>query len=79
MLKISHRQDLGEMKMHPFLIYQDTKFRNAELNRRAEYHRMLVEARQDRHADRKLSARPRRRPGTVLQDLLPAALTGSRR
>ena len=63
--------------MHPFIIYQDTKLRDAELNRRAEYHRMLVEARQDRHADRKLSAR--RRPGTVLQNLLPAALTGSRR
>jgi hypothetical protein len=65
--------------MHPWIVYQDTKLRADDLNRRAEYHRIVADARRERRADSQLSARPRRRPGTVLQRLLPAALTGSRR
>jgi hypothetical protein len=67
------------MKMHPYILYQITKLDVAGLNRRAEIHRIVTDARRDRRADRQLSARPRRRPSAVLQHLLPAVLTGSRR
>jgi hypothetical protein len=63
------------MKMLPYIVYQDTKLRTADLNRRAEINRMVSDARRERRADRQLSART----GSVLQHLLPAALTGSRR
>jgi hypothetical protein len=67
------------MKMHPYILYQITKSDVDEMNRRAEIHRIVSDARRDRRADRQLSARSLRRPGTVLQHLLPAVLTGSRR
>jgi hypothetical protein len=67
------------MKMHPYILYQITRLDVADMNRRAEIHRIVSDARQDRRADRQLSARPRRRPRAVLQRLLPAVLTGSRR
>jgi len=51
--------------MLPYIVYQDTKLRTADLNRRAEIHRMLSEARRERRADRQLSGRRVRRPGTV--------------
>lgn len=61
--------------MLPYIVYQDTRLRTADLNRRAEIHRMISDARQDRRMERQLSARPR----TLVQHLLPAVLTGSRR
>lgn len=61
--------------MHPYIVYETTKLRDDEMNRRAEIHRVVSDARRDRRADRQLSARPR----TVLQRLLPAVLTGTRR
>jgi hypothetical protein len=67
------------MKMHPYILYQITKLDVADMNRRAEIHRIVTDARRDRRGDRQLSARPRRRPSGVLQHLLPAVLTGSRR
>ena len=48
--------------MLPYIVYQDTKIRTADLNRRAEIHRMIVDARRDRRAERQLAARPGRRP-----------------
>ena len=65
--------------MHPYILYQITKIDVADLNRRAEIHRFVSDARRDRRADRQLSASPLRRPSAVLQRLLPALLTGSRR
>jgi hypothetical protein len=65
--------------MHAYLLYQVIRLNDADMNRRAEIHRIVSDARRDRRADRRLSARPLRRPGTVLQHLLPAVLTGSRR
>jgi len=56
--------------MLPYIVYQDTKIRTADLNRRAEIHRMLSDARRERRADRQLSRRLRR-PGTVSS--VPAA------
>jgi len=61
--------------MHGYILYQITKIDVAGLNRRAEIHRMVADARRERRADRQLSGRP----GTVLQHLRPAVLTGSRR
>ena len=61
--------------MHAYILYEFTKLREDEMNRRAETHRIVSDARRDR----RLSARPLRRPGTVLQHLLPAVLTGTRR
>jgi hypothetical protein len=60
------------MKMHPYILYAITKLRDDDMNRRAEIHRAVSDARRDRRADRQLSARP-------LRHLLPAVLTGSRR
>lgn len=65
--------------MHPYIVYQATKLRAADMDRRAEHYRFVADARRERRADRQLSARPRRRPRAVLQRLLPAVLTGSRR
>ena len=65
--------------MHPYILYQITKLDVAGMNRRAEIHRIVSDARRDRRADRQLSARPLRRPSAVLRHLLPAVLTGSRR
>ena len=65
--------------MHPYILYQITNLDVADMNRRAEIHRIVSDARRDRRADRQLSARPLRRPSAVLQRLLPALLTGSRR
>ena len=65
--------------MHPYILYQITKPDVADMNRRAEIHRIVSDARRDRRADRQLSARPLRRPSAVLHRLLPALLTGSRR
>jgi hypothetical protein len=65
--------------MHAYILYQITRLNDADMNRRAEIHRVVSDARRDRRADRQLSARPLRRPSTVLQHLLPAVLTGSRR
>ena len=65
--------------MHPYILYQITKLDVAGMNRRAEIQRIVTDARRDRRADRQLSARPLRRPSAVLQRLLPALLTGSRR
>jgi hypothetical protein len=65
--------------MHAYILYEITRLNDADLNRRAEIHRIVSDARRERRADRQLSGRPRRRPGTVLQHLLPAMLTGSRR
>jgi hypothetical protein len=62
------------MKMHPYIVYQATKVRAADMDRQAEHYRFVADARRERRADRQLSARP----GSVLQRLLPAALTGSR-
>ena len=61
--------------MHPYILYVITKLEADDMNRRAELHRIVSDARRDRRADRQLSARPR----TVLQHLLPAALNGTRR
>ena len=60
--------------MHGYILYQITQQMTDERNRRAEVHRMLADARWQRRADRQLSGRP----GTVLQRLRPAVLTGSR-
>lgn len=79
MLKQATRQHQGEMKMHAYILYEITKVNDADMNRRAEIHRIVSDARRERRADRQLSGRPLRRPGTVLQHLLPAVLTGSRR
>ena len=65
--------------MHGYILYQITRLNDADMNRRAEIHRVVSDARRDRRADRQLSARPLRRPSTVLQHLLPTVLTGSRR
>ena len=65
--------------MHPYIQHQLTQLRVADLHRQAEDHRIARDARQGRRADRRLSAHPFRRPGTVLQHLLPAVLTGSGR
>ena len=51
--------------MLPYIVYQDTKIRTDELNRRAEIHRMISDARRERRANRQLSALRFRRPGTV--------------
>jgi hypothetical protein len=67
------------MKMHPYILYEIHKLDVADRNRRAEIHRIVSDARRERRADRQLSAGPLRRPGTVLQRLLPAVLGGSRR
>ena len=61
--------------MHGYILYQITKQQVDDMNRRAEMHRMVADARRERRADRRLAARP----GTVLQHLRPAVLTGSRR
>ena len=58
--------------MYAYFLYEIDKLNTAEINRRAEIHRMVSDARRERRADRKLSARP-------LRHLLPAVLTGSRR
>jgi hypothetical protein len=60
--------------MHGYILYQITQQMVDEKNRRAEIHRMVTDARRERRADRQLSGRP----GTVLQRLRPAVLTGSR-
>lgn len=65
--------------MHAYILYQIIRLNDADMNRRAEIHRIVRDARRDRRADRQLSARPLRRPSTVLQHLLPTVLTGSRR
>lgn len=57
--------------MLPYIVYQDTKIRTDELNRRAEIHRMISDARRERRANRQLSALRFRRPGTV--PAVPAA------
>jgi hypothetical protein len=63
--------------MHPYIVNQTTKLYADEMNRKAEIHRLVAEARRERRADGQLSSRSsHRRPGTVLQRLLPAALTG---
>jgi hypothetical protein len=67
------------MKMHPYIVYQATKLRAADMDHQAEHYRFVADARRERRADRQLSARPLGRPGTILQHLLPAVLTGSRR
>jgi hypothetical protein len=67
------------MKMHAYILYQITKLNDADMDRRAEHYRFVADARRERRADRQLSARPLGRPGTILQHLLPAVLTGSRR
>ena len=59
--------------MHPDIQQQLAQLRVADMHRQAEDHRI---ARDARHADRQLSARPFHRPGTVLQHLLPRVLTG---
>lgn len=64
--------------MHAYILYEITKLNTADLKRRAEIHRIVSDARRERRADRQLSAHPLR-PGTVIQHLLPAVLTGSRR
>jgi len=61
--------------MHGYILYQITQQMVDDMNRRAEIHRMVADARRERRADRKLAARP----GTVLQHLRPAVVTGSRR
>jgi hypothetical protein len=63
------------MKMHAYILYEITKLNTADMNRRAEIHRIVSDARRERRADRQ----PSGRPGTVLRHLLPAVLTGSRR
>ncbi|HEU5388397.1 MAG TPA: hypothetical protein VFV73_21080 [Streptosporangiaceae bacterium] len=65
--------------MHPYIQYQLTQLRVADMHRQAEDHRIARDARRGRRTDRQLSAHPFRRPGAVLQFLLPAVLTGSRR
>ena len=57
--------------MHGYILYQITKQQVDDMNRRAEMHRMVADARRERRADRRLAARP----GTVLQYLRPAVLT----
>jgi hypothetical protein len=42
--------------MLPYIVYQDTKLRTDELNRRAEIYRMISDARRERRANRQLSA-----------------------
>jgi len=59
--------------MHPYIVNQTTKLYADEMNRKAEIHRLVAEARRDRQLSSRSS---HRRPGTVLQRLLPAALTG---
>jgi hypothetical protein len=58
--------------MYAYFLYEIDKFNTADMNRRAEIHRMVSDARRERRADRQLSAHP-------LRHLLPAVLTGSRR
>ena len=65
--------------MHGYILYQITKQQVDDMYRRAEIHRNLADARRERRADRQRADRPLRRPGTVLQHLRPAVLTGSRR
>ena len=60
--------------MHGYILYQITQQMVDDMNRRAEIHRMVADARRERRADRQVSGRP----GTVLQRLRPAMLTGSR-
>ena len=57
--------------MHGYILYQITKIDVAGLNRRAEIHRMVADARRERRADRQPSALRFRRPGTV--PAVPAA------
>jgi hypothetical protein len=61
--------------MHGYILYQITKQQVDDMNRRAEIHRMVADARRERRSERQLAARP----GTLLQHLRPAVLTGSRR
>jgi hypothetical protein len=63
------------MKMHAYILYEITKLNDAEMNRRAEIHRIVSDARRERRADCQLSAHPLRRPGAVLRHLLPAVRT----
>jgi hypothetical protein len=58
--------------MYAYFLYEIDKLSTADINRRAEIHRMVREARRERRADRQPSAHTLRR-------LLPTALTGSRR
>lgn len=58
--------------MYAYFLYEIDKLNTAEINRRAEIHRMVNDARRERRADRQLSAR-------TLRHLLPAVLTGSHR
>ena len=60
--------------MHGYILYQITQQKVDEMNRRAEIHRIVADARRERRADRQ----PSGRPGTVLQRLRLAVLTGSR-
>ena len=60
--------------MHGYILYQITQQMVDDMNRRAEIHRMVADARRERRAGRQLSGRP----GTVLQRLRPAVLAGSR-
>jgi hypothetical protein len=58
--------------MYAYFLYEIDKLNTADINRRAEIHRMVTDARRERRADRQHSAHR-------LRHLLPAALTGSRR
>jgi len=51
--------------MHGYILYQITQQMVDDMNRRAEIHRMVADARRERRADRQLSGRRVRRPGTV--------------
>lgn len=50
------------MKMHAYILYEITKLDTAGLNRRAEIHRIVSDARRERRAERQLSGRTLRRP-----------------
>ena len=62
--------------MYVYFLYEIDKLNTAEINRRAEIHRMVSDARRERRADRRADRQPSAHP---LRHLLPAVLTGSRR
>jgi hypothetical protein len=64
--------------MHPYIQHQLTQLRVADMHRQAEDLRIARNARRRFRTDRRLSAHPFRRPGTVLQRLLPAVHASSR-
>ena len=59
--------------MHPCIQHQLTRLRAADMHRQAQDYRIARDARRAR-ANRQLAASPFRRPGTVLEHLLPAVL-----